>query len=94
LYFHHFKAQWLGNVRTQPDFLLSSLDPVNGQERNKLGEYMVAAADQLFADKEFHGANPDVFKYQVLEGNENVHMLMRLHFYNGCRVSVFFGANG
>ena len=94
LYFHHFKAQWLGNVRTQPDFLLTSLDPMDGQEKNKLGEYMVAAADHLFADKEFHGANPDVFKYQVLEGNENVHMLMRLHFYNGCRVSVFIGANG
>ncbi len=94
LYFHHFKAQWLGNVRTQPDFLLSSLDPEKGQERNKLGEHMVTAADQLFADKEFHGANPDVFKYQILEGTENVHMLMRLHFYNGCRVSVFFGANG
>lgn len=55
---------------------------------------MVAAADQLFAGKEFHGANLDVFKYQILEGNENVHMLMRLHFYNDCRVSVFFGTNG
>lgn len=94
LYFYHYKAQWLGNVRTQPDFLLASLDPEEGQEQNKLGENMVAAADQLFADKEFHGANPDVFKYQVLEGSENVHMIMRLHFYNGCRVSVFFGANG
>lgn len=94
LYFYHYKAQWLGNVRTQPDFLLASLDPEEGQEQNKLGENMVAAADQLFADKEFHGANPDVFKYQVLEGSENVHIIMRLHFYNGCRVSVFFGANG
>lgn len=94
LYFYHYKAQWLGNVRTQPDFLLASLDPEEGQEQNKLGENMVAAAEQLFADKEFHGANPDVFKYQVLEGSENVHMIMRLHFYNGCRVSVFFGVNG
>ena len=94
LYFYHYKAQWLGNVRTQPDFLLASLDPEEGQEQNKLGENMVAAADQLFSDKEFHGANPDVFKYQVLEGSENVHIIMRLHFYNGCRVSVFFGANG
>jgi hypothetical protein len=94
LYFHHFKNQWLGSVRTQPDFLLASLDPEKGQERNRLGEYMVAAADQLFSGIDFHGENPDVFKYQVLEGNENVHKLMRLHFYNRCRVSVFFGANG
>lgn len=93
LYFYHYKAQWLGNIRTQPDFLLASLDPEEGQEQNKLGENMVAAADQLFADKEFHGANPDVFKYQILEGGKNLHMIMRLHFYNGCRVSVFFGAN-
>lgn len=94
IYFHHFKVQWLGDVRTQPDFLLASLDPEKGRERNQLGEYMVAGADQLFAGKEFYGANPEVFKYQVLEENENVHKLMRLHFYTGCRVSVFFGANG
>ena len=94
LYFHHFRAQWLGDVRTQPDFLLASLDPDKGRERNKLGEHMVAAADHLFEGKEFYGANPEAFKYQVLDGNENTHKLMRLHFYNGCRVSVFFGANG
>jgi hypothetical protein len=94
LYFHHFKAKWLGSVRTQPDFLLASLDPEKGHERNKLGEQMVAAADLLFSVSDFHGENPDVFKYQVLEGNDNIHKLMRLHFYNGCRVSVFFGAKG
>lgn len=93
LYFHHFNAQLLGNIRTQPDFLLASLDPQEGQEKNKLGECMAVAADYLFAGQEFHGANPDVFKYQVLEGEKNIHKLMRLHFYNGCRVSVFFELN-
>jgi len=93
LYFHHFKTKWLGIVRTQPDFLLASLDPDKGRKQNERGEYMVAAADQLFDGMDFHGANPEVFKYQVLDGNKNVHKLVRLHFYNGCRVFVFFGAN-
>lgn len=93
LYFHHFKTQWLGNVRTQPDFLLASLELSGDQGQNKLGELMSASADYLFSASDFYGENPDVFKYQVLDGNEDVHKLMRLHFYGGCRVSVFFGAN-
>lgn len=92
LYFHHFKDQWLGSVRTQADFLLQSLDPNKGAHLNDLGSKMAQMADHIFADCAFHGANPDVFKYQVHEGGDKVHKLMRLHFYNGCRVSVFFGA--
>lgn len=92
LYFHHLGSQWLGSVRIQPDFLLQSLDPDKGRKLNELGAKMAEAADQIFAKCDFHGANPDVFKYQVHEGGDKVHKLMRLHFYNGCRVSVFFGA--
>lgn len=91
LYFHHFKEQWLGNVKVHPDFLLASLDPHEGQKLNEAGEKMAEAADHLFSGCEFHGANQDVFKYQVLGGDAEIHKLMRLHFYNGCRVSVFFG---
>lgn len=94
LYFYHFKVKWLEDVRIQPDFLIASLDPDKCREQNKLGEDLAAAADQLFEGREFYGANPDVFKYQILEGDKNAHMLMRLHFYNGCRVSVIFRANG
>ena len=94
LYFHHFGEKWLGTVRTQPEFLLVSLDPNNALELNEPIERMAAAADQIFKDFPSHGENPDVFKYQVIDGNERGKKLMRLHFYNGCKVSIFFSANG
>lgn len=94
LYYHHFGEKWTGSVRTQPDFLLVSLDPAEARELNEPGERMAAAADQFFDGIPFHGENPDVFKYQVIDGNERLKRLMRLHFYNGCRVTVFFVGNG
>ena len=94
LYFHHFGEKWLESVRTQPDFLLVSLDPSNARELNEPVERMTAAADEIFQDSPCFGENPDVFKYQVIDGNERVKKLMRLHFYIGCRVSVLFLANG
>ena len=86
LYFHHFEEKWLGDVKTYPEFLVASLDP---ESHDAIARWSVLA-DHLFTKCEYHGANPDVFKYQVLEGGEIAHKLMRLHFYSGCRVSVFF----
>lgn len=90
LYFYHFGEQWRGEVKTQPDFLLASLDLENAHVLNEPGEKMEAAANQIFSKAEYFGENPDVFKYQVVHGGEQASKLMRLHFYNGCRVSVFF----
>lgn len=94
LYFYHFGKQWLGEVKTQPDFLLVSLDPGNARKLNKPGQKMADAANQIFAEAKYFGKNPDVFKYQVVDGGEHASKLMRLHFYVGCRVSVFFLADG
>jgi hypothetical protein len=87
LYFHHFKEPWQGSVKTQCDFLLASLD-LDDQNLNNQCAELAEGADHIFAKCEFYGANPDVFKYQVLENG--IDKLMRLHFYEGCRVSVFF----
>lgn len=87
LYFHHFEERWQGSVKTQCDFLLVSLDPDHQNLNNQCAE-LARGADHIFAECEFYGANPDVFKYQVVESG--VDRLMRLHFYEGCRVSVFF----
>lgn len=87
LYFHHFKERWQGNVKTQCDFLLASLDP-DDQNLNNQCAQLAEGADHIFARCKFYGDNPDVFKYQVLESG--IDKLMRLHFYEGCRVSVFF----
>lgn len=94
IYFNHFGEKWLGEIRTQPDFLLASLDPIAGEQINKQGEELAKAADFIFSKAEYFGENPEVFKYQVADGGEAAHKLMRFHFYEGCKVTAFFGING
>lgn len=74
--------------------MLSSLDPLTGQQANKLGEDLAKAADVIFGEAEFYGENREVFKYQVVDGGEAAHKLMRFHFYEGCKVTTFFEING
>lgn len=93
LYFHHFGEKWLGEVRTQVDFLLVSLDPINGQKLNEPVSQLAEAADSIFAAAPFYGENPEVFKYNVIDGGKAAHKLMRFHFYEGCKVTSFFGIN-
>lgn len=87
LYFHHFKERWQGIVKTHCDFVLDSPDP-NGHNLNNQRAELANGADDIFAECGFYGANPDVFKYQVRE--DGADRLMRLHFYEDRRVSVFF----
>jgi hypothetical protein len=94
LYFHHFQKKWFGRVKTQAEFFLVSLDPQDARELNEPGERIAATADQIFAGAEYFGENPDVFKYQMVGGNERIPHLMRLHFYDGGRVTVFFLGDG
>lgn len=94
LYFHHFGEKWAGSVKTHPDFLLPTMESRNGQQLNELSTLMAQAADQIFLSCQAFGTNPDVFMYQVHEDGDSVNKLMRLHFYEGCRVSVFFGVDG
>lgn len=89
LYFSHYKQKWLSKVLVHPEFLLSLSE--SAIETNDLTSKMAQAADQLFKNKEFFGKNPDVFKYQVLENDSTKSdKVFRLHFYNGCKVTVFF----
>jgi len=90
LYFHHLREKWLGNVTIRPDFILWSIDK-NTRELNEPVEKIAEASDMLFLDSTYFGENPDIFKHQVTDGNEKIKKLMRLYFYNGCRVSVLFG---
>lgn len=90
LYFHHFSKQWKGSVRIEPEFLLVSLDPADARERNAPGERIVHEMDRVFQDVEAHGENPGVFKYQVVSSAEPHGAVMRLHFYEGCKVTLVF----
>ncbi len=89
LYFHHYNEQWLSDLKTVPEFILTSLDPQDPRNQNATLEEISKGADELFAPCAFLGKNPEVFKYQVRELNSEKYM--RLHFYEGCRVVVFFG---
>jgi hypothetical protein len=89
LYFHHFKERWLNDVTVRPEFLLV-IDPASARKYNEPVERLAALADYYFQDIAFNGANPDVFKYQVVDGVKGVHKIMRLYFYEGSPVAVFF----
>ncbi|MCP5003260.1 MAG: hypothetical protein GY941_04810 [Planctomycetes bacterium] len=93
LYFHHFKEKWLGSINVYPNFLLE-LDPEYAREINQPIENMDKLSNILYENEEFHGENPDVFKYQIVDGRESCHKYMRLYFYNGNRVTVIVGKNG
>ena len=93
LYFHHFQEKWLGSIHVYPNFMLE-LEAETAREINEPIENMDKLSNQLFDGVDFHGENPDVFKYQIIDGGDACHKFMRLHFYNGNRVTVFVGKNG
>jgi len=93
LHYEHFSEKWLGKVSIQPDFLLS-LDPETARDTNEPIEQLAEAADQIFESQPYFGENKEVFKYQVINGNDKCEKIMRLSFYGNCKVTVFFGLNG
>ena len=93
LYFYHFNLKWLGAVSVHPDFLLS-LHPEYARQTNDSIELMAKLAKELFDNVEAHGNNPDVFKYQVVDGTKGVSKILRLQFYGGSGVTLFFKNGG
>jgi len=90
LYYHHFKEKWLGRVSIQSDFLLS-IDSESSIETNRITNAFSIAADAHFQGLETHGDNPEVFKYQIFNGDERCVRMFRLYFYDESRVTVFLG---
>ncbi len=89
LYFNHFNLKWPGAVSVCPDFLLS-LHPEYARQTNESMERMANLAKELFNNVEAHGNNPEVFKYQLVDGTKGVSKIMRLLFYGGSGVTLFF----
>ncbi len=90
IYFHHFEDKWQGEVKIQVDFLLTSLAPLKGEEINQQASELVKAADSIFCGQPFHGENKEVFKYQVVADGDSACKVIRLHFYEGSKVTAFF----
>lgn len=92
VYYNHFQMRWAGSVSIQVDFL-GYLEGEESDEANRLSEFLAKAADQIFTGVPMIGENPEVFKYQIItpKNDEGIDLLMRLYFYQGCRVTICFG---
>lgn len=90
LYFGHFKKKWLGPIKYQAEFLLATVDPNQSEMLNGPISGMAKAADSIFTGAEFCGENPEVFKYQALENIEQCSCMMRLYFYEGCKLLLIY----
>ena len=88
LHYKHFGTKYLSHIKYQAEYLLATIDPGRSEELNKPIQEMSEQANGWFAGSAFYGANPEVFKYQVLEGVES--KIMRLFFYEGCKILLFF----
>ncbi len=91
LYYKHFNEKWYNHIKYQAEYLLATIDPKKSEELNKPIQEISEQADGWFSNSKYYGENPEVFKYQVLEGNQS--KMMRLHFYEGCRLLLIFKQN-
>jgi hypothetical protein len=89
LYFHHYKHKWFDRISVYPDFLLF-MDTDKDPHKNAQVYMMAEMANHLFKCAASYGENPDIFRYQVADGNEEAEKLMRLYFYDGARVTLIF----
>ena len=89
LYYHHFKTQWHVTVVTYPNFLLCLTEP-DAEKLNEPVAEMDACAEELVKSEPRHGANPEVFCYQVANGRASVATIMLLRIYEGSRVTLLF----
>lgn len=90
LYFHDVGKRWLGDIQVHPEFMLATLDPAKAAQINAPLEHMTKLLNFAFANAPRVGANPEVFQYQVIQGNGLAPVLMRLHFYEDVKVALFF----
>jgi hypothetical protein len=89
LYFKHFKIKWCGSISVYPNFLLS-LEDANSIEINENNKNLDEAVDELFESLEHLGSNRQIFSYQIVSTDYEVPHIMRLHFYEGARVTLMF----
>ncbi len=89
LYYHHFDKPWPGTVQVYPHFLMH-LTENNARDLNAPNERMQRCTELLMESRERLGENPDVFCYQVAEGNDSVNLIVYLRIYEGARVTLMF----
>lgn len=83
LFRHHFEAPWLDTVRVHYE-LGATDDPEIERHQQPLRMELRDRTNRVFAGAPRHGANPDVFFYQVREDGDG--FAFRMTFYGGVRV--------
>lgn len=91
LYYHHYgKNHFTGSIDVKIEFSVDSgVDLLGESDHPQRG--LRAICDQGFAGTQKHGANPQVFYYQILHDQTSRFPLMRLVFYEGSCATLIFG---
>ena len=89
LYYHHFGKRWLGAIQAYPHFLMHLTEP-DAQDLNVPNERMQQCTELLMGQRERFGENPEVFSYQLADGNDSVDTIIYLRIYEGSRVTLIF----
>lgn len=84
LYFVHYSKKWQEELSWFPEFLVRPLHSVEETIRLEI----IRDNDLQFREVVFHGSNPAVFKYQVLELPKAIRV--RVHLYTGCKFHLGF----
>ncbi len=87
IFLHHFKEKWESHIlRYQAEFLFATANQLDKANLHLLE--ISKQADGWFSSAGYYGDNPEVFKYQAIESKTL--KLMRLHFYETCRLLLIF----
>ncbi len=92
IYFQHFDRRWDGSLRVLPEFIAFPYEQNSAEIANAVATVAICS-EILFKDTPHIGANPSVFFYQIHEGEDSATCVLRLTFYEGCKVTVYFGIN-
>ncbi len=85
LHYHKYGETFIGDIQVITSGLvdLSSIDSVEVNDRIQNFGQMV---DELLADVEPEGDNPEVFTYKVLKTDEPHQVIIQMNFYGGFKI--------
>jgi len=84
LHFHTHKEPWHGKIKVIPLGMFK--EEGTTFVRHPLEEAMLEGAKVFFAEKEEHGENADIFRYQIYRDLEKGQLVIRMIFYSGFEV--------
>ncbi len=91
LYRGHYGDNWMGTVKTVPEFAIYLDDKGGRAEGDEAVTDLTNLADSLLASSEHLGSNPSVFTYQVSPPRGDGICVMRMNFYGDTKVLALFG---